>query len=95
VNYGQAADGEQISRLGRVDPRFSLGHHDNGLVITQRIDQLDRALTTHRQRQHCMGEKDGIAHRQQRQSTGLVAVIPEFRVVTQVALFRFYLVVIV
>ena len=50
VHHRQRPDGEQVRRLRRIDPCLPLGHHHNGLVFTQGIDQLDRTFPAHRKR---------------------------------------------
>ena len=67
VHHRQRSDGVQIGRLRRVHPRLALCHHYDGLVVAQRVDQLDRTFSSHRQRQHRVREQDRVAHRQNRQ----------------------------
>jgi hypothetical protein len=75
----QRAKRMQILWLRRVHARIALRHHHNGLLLAQRIDQLDRALSSHRQRQYRMGEQHRIPHRQDRQHLD-IAHFPLIRV---------------
>ncbi len=80
VHHRQAADGEQVGGLGSVDARLALRHHNDGLVLTQRINQLNRAFAADGQRQHRVREQNGVAHGQNRQRAGLFRIVAEFRV---------------
>ena len=66
VHRRPGADLMQIAALGGVLARVALGHHQDGLLFTQRLDQLDRALPPYRQRQNRMREKNRIPHRENR-----------------------------
>ena len=66
MNGRPRAHGVQIRRLGRILTRIALRHHKNRLLLAQRLNQLDRAIAPHRQRQHRMRKEDGIPYRQHR-----------------------------
>ena len=68
VDDGEGSDGIEIAGLRGIDASFALRHHHDGLVFAQGVDELDRALPTHGQGQHGMGEKYRIPHRQDRQN---------------------------
>ena len=95
VHHGEAADGIEVSRLRRVHSRLALGHHDDGFVVTQGVDQLNRTFPAYRQRQHGMREQDGVTHRQKRQRPRLVRIISELGVGCQLSRFARYLIVFV
>ena len=52
----ERAVGVQIARLRRIHARVALGDDDNGLFVSERLDELDGAFAAHRQGQHGMGE---------------------------------------
>ncbi len=81
VHHRQGPDGEQVRRLRRIDPRLALGHHHNGLVFAQGIDQLDRALPAYGKRQHGVRKQHRVAHGQQRQRSGFRGVVPQLGIV--------------
>ena len=64
VHHRQRSDGIEIGRLRRVHPRLALRHHHDGLVVTERVNQLHRAFPPDRQRKHSMGKEHRVAHRQ-------------------------------
>ena len=68
VDDGEGSDGVEIAGLRGIDASFALRHHHDGLVFAQRINELNRALPTHGQGQHGMGEQHRIPHRQDRQN---------------------------
>ena len=59
----------QVRSLRRVLPGVPLRHHQNRLLLAQRLDQQDRALPPHRQRQHRMGKQHCVPHRKHRNRT--------------------------
>ena len=73
------ADGVQVGGLRRVHARLALRHHNDGLVLAQRIDQLHRTLPPDRQGQHGVGKQHRVAHRQNRQR--VVALLLAFPMV--------------
>jgi hypothetical protein len=46
----------QIARLRGVDTSFALRDYDDGLVFTERVDELNRTLPPDGQRQYGVGE---------------------------------------
>ena len=69
--HGRAgADVVQVGRLRRILARIALRHHQDRLLLAQRLDQLDRALPAHRQRQNRMGKQHGVPYRQNRNAVG-------------------------
>ena len=60
------SNGVQVGSLGRVLARIPLGHHKDGLFFAERLDELNGAFASHRQRQHSMRKKHGVAHGQDR-----------------------------
>ena len=70
VDDGQGPDRVQIAGLGGIDAGFALRHHDDGLVLAQGVNELNRALPTYGQGQHGMREKYRIPHRQDGQNPG-------------------------
>jgi hypothetical protein len=64
VNYSQCADRIKVAWLGGVNAGLALGHDYYGFVITERIDQLNRAFPAYCKRQNRMGKQDSIPHRQ-------------------------------
>src|SRR5262249_54183275 len=60
MNSRQGTDAEKIGRLRRVNARFALGHHEDGLFFAKGINKLNRTLAPHRQRQYRMRKQDGV-----------------------------------
>src|SRR5215475_4688101 len=60
VNSRQGADAEKIRRLGRVNARLALSHHQDGLFLAKGINKLNRTLAPHRQRQYRMRKQDRV-----------------------------------
>ena len=67
VHRGQRAHAEKIGRGGGVNASLALRDDNNGLVFTQRIDQLNRAFPANGKRQHGMRKQHRVTHRQHRQ----------------------------
>ena len=77
VHDRRGADGVKIAGLRRIDARFALRHHDDGLVFAEGIDQLDRAFPAHGQRQNGMREQNGVPYREHRERP-LLRLFPYF-----------------
>ncbi len=75
VDDGQGSDGVEIAGLRGIDASFALRHHDNGLVLAQGVNQLNRAFPAYGQGQHGMGEQHRIPHRQDRQYPSLLLLL--------------------
>jgi hypothetical protein len=72
VDDGGRAHGVKITGLGAIDAGFALGHDHDGLVFSERIDELDGTFAAYGKRQDGVREQDGIAHRKHRQSPYVV-----------------------
>ena len=71
VDSRDRADAEQIGRLRRVNARLPLRHHNDGLIFSKGINELNRGFAPYGQRQDSMREQDGITYRQNRQGSRL------------------------
>ena len=56
VDDRQSSHRVEVAGLGSIDAGFALRHHHDGLVLAQRINQLDRALPAYGQGQHGVRE---------------------------------------
>ena len=75
MHHRRSAHQIQIAGLRVVDARLALRHHHNGLVFSERVDQLHRTLPAHRQRQHGVGEQNRVPDRKYRDSTLIVCFL--------------------
>ena len=64
VDDGKGSDGIEIGGLRRIDAGLALRYDDDGFVVAERIDQLDRTFTADRQGKHGVRKQDGIADRE-------------------------------
>ena len=62
----QGPDGIQVGWLRRVNARFALRDHHDGLVFPKRINELNRTLTAHGQGKDGVRKKYGVSNRQYR-----------------------------
>src|ERR1700689_5484242 len=62
----------QIAGLRVVDARLALRHNNNGLIFSERINQLDGTLPPHGKRQDGVREQNGIPHRKHGHSPYIV-----------------------
>jgi hypothetical protein len=62
----------KIAGLGAINAGLALRHHHDGLVLSQRIDQLDGTLPAYREGKDGVRKQDGIAHRKDGQSPYVV-----------------------
>ncbi len=69
VDDGKGSDRIQVAGLWGIHASFALRHHNDGLVLAQGVNELNRTLPTHGQGQHGMGEKYRIPHRQDGQNS--------------------------
>ncbi len=74
----QGAVGVQIAGLRRVHARIALGDDDDGLLVAERLDQLDGTFAAHSQRQHGMGKQNGIANGKHRQRLASAVFVAPF-----------------
>ncbi len=74
VHHGRGSHRVKVAGLRGVDPRLALGHHDDGLVFPQRIDQLNRTFPAHGQGQNSVREQHRIPYRKHRKSLLFVLI---------------------
>ncbi len=60
----QGADGIQVAGLRTVHAFVALGDDDNGLQLSQRLNELDRALPADGKGQYGVGKQHRATHRQ-------------------------------
>ena len=66
VDGGAGADVVQVGGLRHVLAGVALGDDQDGLLLAERLDELDGALAADSERQYRVGEEDGVAHGQDR-----------------------------
>ena len=72
VDHRRGSNGVKIAGLRRVDARLALGHHNDGLVFPQRINQLNGTFPAHGQGQNSVREQHRVPYREHRK--GLLIV---------------------
>jgi hypothetical protein len=72
MDDGRSADSVEVAGLRAIDTRFTLGHDYNGLIFSQRINQLDRTLPAHSEGQDGVREQNSVAHRKHGQGPYIV-----------------------
>ena len=66
VNGRERTNTVEVGRLGSIHPSFTLGHHEDGFLLPQGINELDGALPSDSKWQDSMGKQHRIPHRQDR-----------------------------
>jgi hypothetical protein len=73
VHRRQGADGIQVAGLRTVHAFVALGDHHDGLLLSQGLNELNRALPADGKRQYGMGKQHRATNRQNRQNPALRA----------------------
>ena len=71
VHRRQGADGVQVAGLRGVHARVALRDHHDGLLLSQRLNELDGAFPADGQGQHGVGKQHRVANRQNGQDPSL------------------------